>query len=307
MPLYEIALGNTLVPFRRLKGGAELYEHEIETLFWEFSDEFLGEPLLLIARQPQLPSGGRPDVIALSKDARVVIIEIKRDVDRGQLAQCLEYAGWARTTSLDELAKMYHRGPDSFFTDWQEFTESSTPQILNRRPRLVLIARGFHGRTQSALEFLVENGLPVQILEVSIYEDVGGRRFLDIEGEREPELVIQGEEAASRMPITGVDGRRIRISDLLEAELLQAGDELVWQRPRLGVTYKASVLENGAIELSDGQTYASPSLAAMRAAGIQAYDGWYAWKVPRLSGVLLHELRKEFAARLSQSESDSAA
>ena len=51
-------------------------------------------------------------MVALDHAARVIVIEIKRDVDRGRLAQCLEYAGWARTTNLDELAGMYHRGPE---------------------------------------------------------------------------------------------------------------------------------------------------------------------------------------------------
>ena len=41
--------------------------------------------------------------MALDKTGRVVVFEVKRDVDRRQLAQCLEYAGWARTTNLDEL------------------------------------------------------------------------------------------------------------------------------------------------------------------------------------------------------------
>ncbi len=42
-------------------------------------------------------------------------------------AQCLEHAGWARTTNLDELAGLYHAGSDKFWSDWQDFTESSVP------------------------------------------------------------------------------------------------------------------------------------------------------------------------------------
>jgi hypothetical protein len=83
---------------------------------------------------------------------------------------------------------MYHGGASGFFADWQEFTGDSAPVVVNPKPRLVLIARTFHGRTHSALEFLVESGVPVDILEVSIYEDGHGRRFLHVESEHEPAL-----------------------------------------------------------------------------------------------------------------------
>jgi hypothetical protein len=118
----------------------------------------------------------------------VVVIEIKRDIDRGQLAQCLEYAGWARSTSLDELGGLYFGGVEAFFAGWQEFTASSTPVVINRRPRLILVARDFHGRTESALNYLIENGLPVKVIRVSMYEDREGRQLVDVEGEYEAEF-----------------------------------------------------------------------------------------------------------------------
>jgi hypothetical protein len=300
VPLYEIAAVDDLKPFRRLAGGADLYESEIEDLFWANPDEFLGEPLLLIARQATLKAGGRPDVVALSKDARVAVIEVKRDVDRNQLAQCLEYAGWARTTSLDELAGMYHRGPDAFFADWQEFTGDMVPVVINPRPRMVLIARTFHGRTHSALDFLIENGVPVELLEVSIYEDAAHRRFVHVESEYEPEFAPP-DVAAESASDTKIEGRRITIPDLMEAELLHVGDRLVWERPRLGVVYRATITDSGAIELEDGRSFATPSSAAKHAAQIPACDGWYAWRLERPDGTtLLHDLRRELLAARTQ-------
>lgn len=292
MPLYEIRGSGELAPFRLLRGGADLYESEIEDLVWESPDEFLGESLLLIARQRSLPDGGRPDIIGLSRDARVVVIEIKRDVERRQLAQCLEYAGWARTTSLDELAGMYHAGAEAFFRDWQEFTEASVPQVVNRNPKIALVARTFHGRTESALDFLQENGLPITIIEVALYEDNQQRRFLDITGEHEPELP---QLPPDEVDFTRIDGRRVRLSDLIEAELLNYGDDLVWNRPRLGTTYRAKISEVGGIVLEDGREFASPSVAAVKAANLPAYDGWYAWRVEQREGASLNELRKELA------------
>lgn len=289
MALFEIADDRSLVPFRQLRGGAELYERELEDLLWDNLDDFVGESLFRVARQPQIGTGGRPD-IALDASAHVVVIEIKRDVDRSQLAQSLEYAGWARSASLDELARIYHLGPDRFFADWQGFTESDIPVVINRPPRLVLVAREFHGRTGAAFEYLAENGLPVEVLEVSVYEDEDGRRFVDVGIEGSEPTDDSGRAQVERGTKIHhlIAGRRVRLVDLLDAGLIEPGQTLIWERPRLGQTYRAVVTENGSVRLEDGRTFSSLSTAATQAAGIPAYDGWDAWKA---DGVLMKDLR----------------
>jgi hypothetical protein len=196
---------------------------------------------------------------------------------------------------------MYHGGGAAFFADWQEFTGDAAPVVVNSKPRLVLIARTFHGRTHSALEFLIESGVPVDILEVSIYDDAHDRRFLHVESEHEPVLASKPEKDVETDPATKVDGRRITVADLMEGDLLKPGDHLVWDRPRVGVSYGAKVTSNAAIELDEGGTFATPSRAAKHAASIPACDGWYAWKVERPGGlVLLHDLRKQLVAKIQQ-------
>ena len=194
MPLFEVASGglNQLQP---VFAGPDLYEKEIEGLLWDNLEDFLGEPLFALARQPKIEGGGIPDVVALDDSGRVVVMEVKRDVDRSQLAQCLEYAGWARSTNLDELAGLYTDGAARFFEDWQDFTESTTPVVVNPTARLVLIAGEIHGRTRSAVDFLVENGLPIQLIVVSIYSDGFNHKFVDVRLERPSNAI--------RTPISG--------------------------------------------------------------------------------------------------------
>jgi RecB family endonuclease NucS len=81
MPLFEVT-EEGLIPFQQVPPGEELYEDEIEELVWGDLEAFLGETLFPIARQAQLTGGGRVDVLALDESGRVVVIEIKRDVDR---------------------------------------------------------------------------------------------------------------------------------------------------------------------------------------------------------------------------------
>jgi hypothetical protein len=303
MPLFEIGDAHQLVGFRQLSGGADLYEREIEDLLWHNFEELTGETLFLVARQAVI-AGGRPDIVALDHDARVVVIEIKRDVDRGQLAQCLEYAGWARTTNLDELAGMYHGGESDFFTTWQDFTGSDTPVRIRRSTRLILVAREFHGRTGSAFEFLIENGLPVKLIRVSIYQDQQGRRFVDVEGEHEPEFPAAGagEGGTQVEDPTKIEGRRVRLTDLVDAGVLRPGQNLVWDRPQVGARYLATVTDEGALRLPDGRAFAAPSRAAIEAAGGGSYDGWLAWRTDDGQRESLHELRVRCVRALQRDE-----
>jgi hypothetical protein len=296
VPLFEVT-AQGLVPFRQVLPGADLYETEIEELVWSDLEAFLGESLFPIARQARLTGGGIPDVLALDESGRVVVIEIKRDVDRSQLAQCLEYAGWARSTNLDELAALYHGGPASFFTDWQDFTETNTPVVVNRSPRVVLVARSFEDRTRSALDFLRENGLPVSVVPVSVYEDADGRRFIDVEADYEPDVArSMSSEAASGPAQVMYQGRRAQLSDLLAAGLIVDGEALEFPRPRRRELFRAEVRGDGSIRTEDGQVWPSPSRAAMSAANVPSYDGWHAWRVPRLGGVKLDQLRQRLVA-----------
>jgi hypothetical protein len=306
VPLFEVT-NKTLTHIRTVRAGADLYEKEIEDLLWDNLEPILGETLFPVARQPRLVNGGIPDIVALDESGRVVVIEVKRDVDRGQLAQCLEYAGWARTTSLDELAGLYAPGPAAFFQDWQQFTDSTTPMVLMPSPRLVLVAHDFHGRTRSALDFLQENHLPITVYPVTIYEDATGRRFVDVEAEHDPAAATASTKAAETRTAPNMvlfNGRRCQVSDLLDHGLIEVDEEVVWTRPRLGQTYKARILANGDVELSDGRALATPSQAACVAADIPAYDGWHAWHLPRLGGVALDELRQRLVATGTAEDAD---
>jgi len=302
MPIYELS-DTGLVPFQRLNPGPDLYESEIEALVWDDLEAFTGMVLFPVARQPKISAGGIPDVLALDKSGCVVIIEVKRDIDRGQLAQCLEYAGWARTTSLDEIASLYnrnsdgHAGQQAFFSDWQEFTETSTPVVISGSPSLVLIARDFHGRTRSALEFLQQNSVPVTVIPVTLYQDDLGRKIVDIDADHEPAAPVASALAPSttaKAPYKTKDasGRRVTVKDLIDIGSLTANEPVEFRRPKLGEVHHATILLDGRFQLADGTIWNSPSRAAVVAADVVAQDGWESWLVVR-TGKKLHQHREE--------------
>lgn len=297
MPFFQLE-DSSLVPFRRQAIASGVYEDEIEGLLWDNLEELTGENLFRVARQPVLPLG-RPDVIALDLLGRIVVIEVKRDVDRNQLAQALEYAGWALGAGLDELARKYHGGEASFWDDWKEFTGTDTPTLVHRKPQLVLVARSFEPKTAKALEFLVENGLPVKLLQVAFYADDDGNRFLNVEWENEPETSVGGPAAASASQsptaatTTLVDFREVTLAEV--AELVGTPADLVWVRPKKNERFEAILLAKGVIRLDDGREFRSPSGAAMAAAEVVSYDGWYAWRLGE-GGPALNDFRHQIAA-----------
>lgn len=303
MPLYEVT-DEELVPFRRVSSGSDLYEREIEDLMWDNIEAFSGDALFRVCRQPTLATGGRPDIVALDRNGRVHVIEIKRDIDRGQLAQCLEYAGWAKGTNLDELAGMFHEGQDEFFSAWTEFTESTAPQLVSDNPRLILVARDFDDRTAGALDFLTDSNLPISVLRVTVYEDQERRRFVDIDSDHEPEWEVASvtvESTSGRSPVhLKIDGRRVQISDLMDHGLLAADESLTWHRPRTGVTYSVTVTDTGGLRLDTGAVVSSPSRAAMDVAAVGSYDGWIAWR--NADGLLLDELRRNLLRSLAEAK-----
>lgn len=91
-----------------------------------------------------------------------------------------------------------------------------------------------------------------------------------------------------------IGGRRVTVSDLLEASLIEVGTKLRFTRKRIGQTFDATVTDKGRIRLElDGQEFRSPSRAAAVASGMRAVDGWLAWLVVD-QGKLLDAVRQEF-------------
>lgn len=296
MALYEIRENdeNDLVPFRSLHAEGESYEVDIEELLWKNPEAFFDFPIFPVARQPVVSGRLQPDVVALDEDGHVYVIEVKRNIARKQLAQCLEYAGWALETSFDELEEMFrdfHAEAD-FRAAWKEFTDGKPVPLTPKRPQLVLVARDFDSRTEAALRYLVECGCPIKVLRVTIYKDQEDRRFVVIDADHEPELPQTVGDAGLGGPRSFmIDGRRVVVSDLIDAGLIEPDTVLKWPRPIVDKTYNARVLSTGDIRLDDGRTFATPSRAAREAAGVVTAAGWNYWRAP--DGRTLSELRSE--------------
>ena len=287
MPLFAVS-ADGVVPLMHLSAATGVYEKEIEELFWLNLGELVGLRLFGVTRQAHLTGGGIVDILALDIQGNVTVIEVKRSIEREQLAQCLEYAGWATLTNLEAVAALYHQGADEFWSAWQEFTGTATPQHLSGSPRLVLVASDFHPRTEAAVAPLQRSALSLLVIRVTMYGDAGGTQFIDASGALEPATALGPGASSSPSPAT--------VADLLNANLLTVGDELLWVRKNKHEKHRCTVLADGRLLLADGQTAATPSGAAVRAGKVNAYDGWNAWRAPAHDDKRLADLRDEYLA-----------
>lgn len=88
---------------------------------------------------------------------------------------------------------------------------------------------------------------------------------------------------------------KVKLADLIAEGLIAPGTRLAWTRNYGKEHYEAVVLDTGAIELSDGRVYKTPSMAAKSAANVASVDGWIVWRLP--SGETLAAVREKVNSR----------
>ncbi len=81
------------------------------------------------------------------------------------------------------------------------------------------------------------------------------------------------------------------VKDLLKANLVTGGTELIWKRRQAKQIHTALINSNGTISTSDGVIHKTPSGAAKHLNGNKPVDGWNTWKI-KSTGQALSELRK---------------
>lgn len=111
----------------------------------------------------------------------------------------------------------------------------------------------------------------------------------------------RGQRRERRSPtIYMLDGRRACVRDLLDAGLLSANEQLTWKQRKSGPMHRATVLNNGQMQLEDGtgRRFDTPSRLARTASGNVASPGWDVWCVG--DGRTLADLRNELIERHSR-------
>jgi hypothetical protein len=75
-------------------------------------------------------------------------------------------------------------------------------------------------------------------------------------------------------------GPRVVLAQLIQAGLLQPGEQLYWPRANKGQIHTATLTADGTLQLADGTHHANPS-AAITALGLPNNNGWKLWRRTR--------------------------
>lgn len=182
MALWKISEdGPRQVPTTRFKDEQLLEEH-LETWIAE-KPEILGEPLLVVGRQVQIPdTKDRLDLLALDPQGMTVVIELKRGALRDPVdIQALRYASYIAKWSFDELeslAKTHlgHEGDSEFnfndvFETFCEETRGEVPTEINADQRVIIVGGSVREKLGSVALWLREHRVDIKLVEVRAYKE----------------------------------------------------------------------------------------------------------------------------------------
>ncbi len=151
----------------------------------------LGDDLLLITQSFKELEGSlrEVDILALDKEANLVIIELKR-TEGGEYAdlQAIRYAGMLSSLDFEAVAKI-HAGAnkketyeaEQIIRDFLGAVETDVP-IISDKPRIYLIAPSFSKELAMTCLWLIRADIDIRCIKASLYK-IGTAYHMDIEQE----------------------------------------------------------------------------------------------------------------------------
>lgn len=160
----------------------------------ETTPDILGEELLVIAKELALPSGIRLDLLAVDKEANLVVVELKRGGSGRDVEwQAIKYASYCSNFLPDEIFNYYAQycqaSDDEAQLAIEEFIDEELDK-LNQGQRIILVAQEYHSDVASAVLWLRDYGIEIKCVRLRPYVDDDGDLFIT------PDVIIPLPEAS---------------------------------------------------------------------------------------------------------------
>ena len=226
---------------------------------WAIRDpRVLGEELLIVSNQYSNfdQTRDRLDILALDKDGKLVVVELKRDrADKTTDLQAIKYAGYCSTLTAEDVQKEYREfwnrrengslTPENVGEKFDDFLGERIEDIvttdegwaefdLDDRPRVLLVAGEFGIEVTAPVMWLIEEyNLDVTCVRVRAHEHEGqillnSQQVIPVtEAE---EFMTRRREKQERQSTGG--RRRAAVKVLLERNVLEPGDTVVFNDGR---------------------------------------------------------------------------
>lgn len=146
-------------------------------------DSLLGEHLLPL--RPRVGDEDAPHLLAVDAAGQPVVVEVVSLLDHAALLRAMRHAGRAARLSTEELAQTYRGGADRFAADLAAFREtvpvtSLLPTTVHGGSRLLLVCSEVAEGMEDAIEFLLQPGWQVEVLQVGVVRGSDGQRVVDV-------------------------------------------------------------------------------------------------------------------------------
>jgi CRISPR/Cas system-associated endoribonuclease Cas2 len=159
----------------------------------EKTPDILGEDFLIIGKELLLLSGSRLDLLAIDKNARLVIIELKRDESGKDVDwQAIKYTSYCSNFLVEEIISHYasylNSDEEEAKARIDEFIDEEL-EILNHSQRIILVSKEYHSDVISAVLWLRDYGVDIECLRLKPFLDDSGELFV------QPDKIIPLPEA----------------------------------------------------------------------------------------------------------------
>ena len=201
MTLWSIDKDQTLkiIPKSKLN-----FEDDLEK--WINDDPtILDLDFMIIGRQVHTNYGGYIDILGLNKDGDLVITELKRNkTPRNIVAQCLDYASWAKDLGYEQIIDLYKKYTKKNLEEsYQKFFDDPLPESLNENHQIVIVAASLDDATERIIQYLAdEHSVNINAVFFNIFE-IEGKQVLGRSWLKDPEIIEEKSSKGKRPPWTG--------------------------------------------------------------------------------------------------------
>src|SRR5271157_1655791 len=126
--------------------------------------EIIDPNIMLIGKQVTNSYEKRMDLLAITEEGDLVIIELKRGkTPRECIAQLLDYASWIYHATQDEIERiaskffLNYRGKETTLSaEFKEFFEIAIPENINQDHKMILVASELDDESERIFHYLID-------------------------------------------------------------------------------------------------------------------------------------------------------
>lgn len=171
----------------------------------------LSSEWMLIGRQEITSHGGRIDLLAITPDGSLVLIELKRDrTPREIVAQALDYASWVEQLTSEKIAQIYQRFSNGGNLDeafQQQFGSALDEDTLNQSHQIIIVAASLDAATERIIGYLNARDIAINAVFFQVFqhgdEQLLSRAWLIDPGETQANVAITSKSKGEKEPWNG--------------------------------------------------------------------------------------------------------